>query len=462
MDWNFNNTYTTLPNIFYSEVKPEYFENPKLLLFNENLANELNLNFNNNEKEICDFLLGKKLDKDKFIAQAYAGHQFGHFTILGDGRALLLGEHINKNNKRFDIQLKGSGQTPYSRNGDGKATLGPMIREYIVSEAMHHLNISSTRALAIIITGEKILREKYEPGAILVRVAKSHLRVGTFQFGSLLKNTDEFKKLINYTINRLYPEIKSEKNKYIFFFKKICKLQINLIIEWMRVGFIHGVMNTDNMSLSGETIDYGPCAFMDNYNPKTVFSSIDSMGRYSYDNQSKICLWNLARFAETFLNLIDEDEQNAIKIIEEILNENKEIFHSNWLKMMSKKLNLEITSDNSKIIKEFLDIMHIYKLDYTNTFVDLENKKLDKEIFKNWLTKYTQIKFKKYTNINPIIIPRNHIIEKIINGAYKEDFSSLIEFNEVLKKPYEKNTINKKYTNPPKENEKVFQTFCGT
>ena len=230
----------------------------------------------------------------------------------------------------------------------------------------------------------------------------------------------------------------------------------------MRVGFIHGVMNTDTLSLSGETIDYGPCAFMDTYDPKTVFSSIDSMGRYSYDNQSKICLWNLARFAETFLNLIDEDEQNAIKIIEEILNENKEIFHSSWLKMMSKKLNLEITSDNSKIIKEFLDIMHIYKLDYTNTFVDLENKKLDKEIFKNWLTKYTQIKFKKYTNINPIIIPRNHIIEKIINGAYKEDFSSLIEFNEVLKKPYEKNTINKKYTKPPKENEKVFQTFCGT
>ena len=462
MDWNFNNTYTTLPNIFYSEVKPEYFENPKLLLFNENLANELNLNFNNNEKEICDFLLGKKLDKDKFIAQAYAGHQFGHFTILGDGRALLLGEHINKNNKRFDIQLKGSGQTPYSRNGDGKATLGPMIREYIVSEAMHNLNISSTRALAIIITGEKILREKYEPGAILVRVAKSHLRVGTFQFGSLLKNTDEFKKLINYTINRLYPEIKSEKNKYIFFFKKICKLQINLIIEWMRVGFIHGVMNTDNMSLSGETIDYGPCAFMDNYNPKTVFSSIDTMGRYSYDNQSKICLWNLARFAETFLNLIDDDEKNAIKIIEEILNENKDVFDISWLKMMSKKLNLEIKSDNSKIVKEFLDIMHINKLDYTNTFVDLENNKLDKEIFKSWSKKYNQMKFKSYTNINPVIIPRNHIIENIIKDSYKEEFSSLIEFNEVLKKPYEKNIINKKYTDPPKEDEKVYQTFCGT
>mgnify|MGYP001421352337 CR=1 FL=1 len=464
MNWNFDNSYSRLSDAFKEHIEPIAVKNPELVLMNEDLIEELNLDFSKIDKnELAALFTGNILPEgSNAIAQAYAGHQFGHFTILGDGRALLLGEHINNDNKRFDIQLKGSGQTPYSRNGDGKAALGPMIREYLVSEAMNSLNISSTRALAIIVTGERILREKYEPGAILVRVAQSHLRVGTFQFGSLLKNTNEFKKLINYTINRLYPEIKNEKNKYIIFFKKICKLQINLIIDWLRVGFIHGVMNTDNMSLSGETIDYGPCAFMDNYNPKTVFSSIDSMGRYSYDNQSKICLWNLARFAETFLNLIDEDEKNAIKIIEEILNENKEIFYSSWLKMMSKKLNLEITSDNSKIIKEFLDIMHIYKLDYTNTFVDLENKKLDKEIFKNWLTKYTQIKLKKHTNINPIIIPRNHIIEKIINDSYKKDFSSLIEFNEVLKKPYEKNTINKKYTKPPKENEKVFQTFCGT
>ena len=217
MNWNFQNTYTNLPSIYYSKVKPHNFDNPKLILFNEELANELNLKVNYNEKEICDFLLGKGLDNNKFYSQAYAGHQFGHFTILGDGRAVLLGEHINNDNKRFDIQLKGCGQTPYSRNGDGKATLGPMIREYIVSEAMSNLQIPSTRALAVITTGEKVLREKLEPGAILVRVAKSHIRVGTFQFGSLLKNVKEFENLINYTIERLYPEIKDNKNKYLIF-----------------------------------------------------------------------------------------------------------------------------------------------------------------------------------------------------------------------------------------------------
>ncbi len=460
MNWNFQNSYTELPSIYYSNGKPDNFYNPRLLLFNTELANELNLNINNNEREICNFLLGKKLDKIDFFSQAYAGHQFGHFTILGDGRALLLGEHLN-NNKRFDIQLKGSGQTAYSRNGDGKATLGPMIREYLVSEAMHHLKIPTTRALAVITTGEKVLRDKLEPGAILVRVAKSHIRVGTFQFGSLLKNPYDFEKLISYTIKRLFPEIENNNKKYLIFFKKICELQINLIIEWMRVGFIHGVMNTDNMSLSGETIDYGPCAYLDNYNPKTVFSSIDKMGRYSFENQSKIGLWNLARFAETFLHLIDKNEKNAIKIIEEILKESEEQFNNNWLEMMSKKLNLD-NYNNKEIINEFLDLMHIYKLDYTNSFIDLENDKLDKKIFKEWLKKYSLSKLKKYHEINPFIIPRNHIIEKIINESYKGDFSNLNEFINALKKPYENKIINKKFTKAPKEYEKVFQTFCGT
>ena len=462
MNWNFQNTYTDLPNIYYSKVKPHNFSNPKLILFNEDLANELNLNVNYNEKEICNFLLGKGLDSNKFYSQAYAGHQFGHFTILGDGRAVLLGEHINNDNKRYDIQLKGSGQTPYSRSGDGKATLGPMIREYIVSEAMSNLQIPTTRALAVITTGEKVLRDSLEPGAILVRVAKSHIRVGTFQFGSLLKNVKEFENLINYTIERLYPEIKDSKNKYLIFFKKVCELQINLIINWMRVGFIHGVMNTDNTSLSGETIDFGPCAFMDNYNPKTVFSSIDKMGRYSFENQFKITLWNLARFAETFLHLINTDENKAVKTIEEILIEKKEKFNEAWLEMMNKKLSLDIKNNNNEIIKEFLDLMHIHKLDYTNTFIDLQKNRLDKDIFKNWLLKYNAIKSNKYRNVNPIIIPRNHIIEKIIQDAYQGDYSNLFEFNKNLKKPYDENNINYKYKKPPKDNEKVFQTFCGT
>ncbi len=462
MSWNFQNSYTKLPNIYYSNVKPDNYENTKLLLFNTDLANELNLNISNNEKEICDLLLGKNINPNSFFSQAYAGHQFGHFTILGDGRALILGEHLNKNHNRYDIQLKGSGQTPYSRNGDGKATLGAMIREYIVSEAMHHLNISSTRALAVITTGERVFREKIEPGAILVRVAKSHIRVGTFQFGGLLKKNEEFINLINYTINRLFPDIENNEKKYLFFFKRICELQIKLIVEWMRVGFIHGVMNTDNMSLSGETIDYGPCAFMENYNPKTVFSSIDKTGRYSFENQSKICLWNLARFAETFLHLIDNNEKKAIKLVEEILNENQERFKSSWLEMMSKKLNLEITNDNSIIVKDFLDLMHIYKLDFTNTFINLEKKELDKNIFKNWLEKYNFKKNKKYKNINPLLIPRNHIIEKIINNTYDGNYSNLFEFNKILKTPYKKNKNVENYTKPAEEHEKVFQTFCGT
>ncbi len=462
MNLNFQDSYTNLPSIYYSSVKPSNFANPKLLLFNTDLANELNLGINNNDKEICDFLLGKKHKDKYFFSQAYAGHQFGQFTILGDGRAVLLGEHITNDNKRFDIQLKGSGQTPYSRNGDGKATLGPMIREYLVSEAMHHLQIKSTRALAVITTGENILRENYEPGAILVRVAKSHIRVGTFQFGSLLKNTSDFENLISYTINRLYPEIENNNKKYIIFFKKICEIQVNLIIEWMRVGFIHGVMNTDNMSLSGETIDYGPCAFMDTYNPKTVFSSIDRMGRYSYENQSKITFWNLARLAETLLNFIDKNEKIAIQTIEDILKENEEKFNNAWLNMMSKKLNLEINNNNKELINDFLDLMHIYKLDFTNTFINLEKGKLNKKIFNNWIKKYSIKKLKKYKKINPVIIPRNHIIEKIINESYKEEYINLYDFNNALKKPYEENIINDKFRKPPDENEKVYQTFCGT
>ena len=462
MNWNFQNSYTQLPNVYYTRTKPQDFENPRLLLFNSDLANELNLNINSNEEEICDFLLGKKNKENNFFSQAYAGHQFGHFTILGDGRAHMLGEHINNKNKRYDIQLKGSGLTPYSRNGDGKATLGPMIREYLVSEAMHFLNIPTTRALAVILTGENILRHGFQPGAILVRVAKSHIRVGTFQFGRLLKNTSDFDNLIHYTIKRLYPEIKKNKNLYLNFFKKICEDQVNLIIEWMRVGFIHGVMNTDNMSLSGETIDYGPCAFMDTYDPKTVFSSIDDNGRYSFENQSKIVLWNLARFAETMLHLIDDNQNKAIEIVENILNENQEKFKIKWLEMMYKKINLGDDNINKELIKELLDLMHIYKLDYTNTFIDLKYGKLDEKIFKNWMSKYSLRKKEKHPQINPIIIPRNHIIEEIINDSRNEDYQSLYLFNKVIRKPYDKNSIDKKFLTPPDDNQKVYKTFCGT
>ncbi len=461
MDWNFEYSYTKLPSIYYSYVKPENIEDPKLLLFNSSLAKDLNLKISNKDKEICDFLLGKNNKKINYFSQAYAGHQFGNFTILGDGRAHLLGEHII-NNKRYDIQLKGSGKTPYSRNGDGKAALGPMIREYLVSEAMHFLNIPTTRALAVILTGEKILREGYQPGAILVRVAKSHIRVGTFQFGRLLKNTSDFNNLISYTIKRLYPKIEKNNKLYLNFFKRVCEDQINLIIEWMRVGFIHGVMNTDNMSLSGETIDYGPCAFMDTYNPKTVFSSIDSKGRYSYENQSKIVLWNLARFAESILHLIDDNQNKAIEIVENILNDNREKYEIKWLEMMYKKINLSNDNKNKELVIELLDLMHIHKLDYTNTFIDLKYGKLDGKIFQNWMDKYSLRKKEKYHQINPLIIPRNHIIEEIINDSKNEDYKLLYLFNKVIRKPYEENNVDKKFLTPPDDHQKVYQTYCGT
>ena len=461
MVWNFQDSYTKLPSIFYSKVNPENFSNKKLVLFNSDLARDLNLDFSKyDDDEKCNILLGKNKLNKNYFSQAYAGHQFGNFTILGDGRAVIIGEHITNNKQRVDIQLKGSGQTPYSRNGDGKAALGPMIREYILSEAMHNLGISSTRALAVITTGENVLRDRLEPGAILIRVANSHIRVGTFQFGSLLKNREEFQNFISYTISRLYPDIDNNNDKYLKFYETICDLQIKLVVDWMRVGFIHGVMNTDNMSLSGETIDYGPAAYLDEYNPKKVFSSIDKMGRYSFENQSKITLWNLARFAETFLHLIDSNEKTAIKKIEDILNKYKKLFDKFWLKMMSMKLNLD-NNNNEEIVKEFLDLMHIYKLDYTNTFLDLENNTLDKKIFKNWEEKYKNNKIRKFKNVNPQIIPRNHIIEEIINEVYSNNYSQLFKFEKLLKNPYEK-IENKKYITPPLESEKVFETFCGT
>ena len=329
LNWKFDNSYLNLPENFYSFVKADKFPQPKIALFNSELAENLNLQFlNTDEHDLALSLSGQKKGEGSILfSQAYAGHQFGHFTILGDGRALILGEHINNKNERFDIQLKGSGKTPYSRNGDGKAILGPMLREYIISEAMFYLGIPTTRSLAVILTGEKILREKYLPGAILTRVAKSHIRVGTFQFASIHKDKNYIRELTNYSINRHYPELLNNKYKVEDFLEKIVLKQVKLIVNWMRVGFIHGVMNTDNMSIIGETIDYGPCAFMDEYNPKTVFSSIDQFGRYSYENQPKIAQWNLARFAETILFLIDKDEKIAIKKAEKILSKFQDLYN---------------------------------------------------------------------------------------------------------------------------------------
>ena len=340
INWNFDNTYSKLPESFISKISPVPVKSPELAIFNYNLAKELGLDFSlTDKKDLSELFSGNLLPKgSSAIAQAYAGHQFGHFTMLGDGRAVLMGEHLSKNKERFDIQFKGSGKTPFSRNGDGRAALGPMLREYIISESMHALNIPTTRSLAVVKTGEDVVRENILKGAILTRVASSHLRVGTFQFVAVRKKENELKTLIDYTINRHYPNIKKSKNQALDLLKVLIEKQTNLVINWMRVGFIHGVMNTDNMSISGETIDYGPCAFMDTYDPKTVFSSIDQFGRYAYFNQPSITKWNLARFAECLVPFIDKNKDKAIEIATETINTFEKKYEAKWLNMMRDKL----------------------------------------------------------------------------------------------------------------------------
>ena len=338
--WRFDNTYVRLSEKILTKIKPTSVKQPKLIVINENLCRNLGLNFSNIDKDlIASIFSGNQLpENSECIAQAYAGHQFGHFTMLGDGRAIVLGEHMTKDNKRFDIQFKGSGKTPYSRQGDGRAALGPMLREYIISEAMNGLKIPTTRSLAVVTTGETVMREISLKGAILTRVASSHIRVGTFQYVTLSGDEKAFNSLLNYTIDRHYPEIKNLNNPALELLKIVINKQCDLVTNWMRVGFIHGVMNTDNMTISGEGIDYGPCAFMDSYNLETVFSSIDLQGRYAYGKQPLITKWNLARFAETLLPYIDKNKDKAIKIATDTINEFDLMYEKKWYDRMKSKL----------------------------------------------------------------------------------------------------------------------------
>jgi len=379
LNWNFDNSYSRLPDSFKETIDPVKVKKPELVLFNKDLAKNIDLDFSNiKNEELSALFSGNLLPKNSnSIAQAYAGHQFGHFTMLGDGRAVLIGEHLSKNKKRYDIQFKGSGKTSFSRNGDGRAALGPMLREYIISESMHHLNIPTTRSLAVVKTGESVMRDTELIGAILTRVASSHIRVGTFQYIAARKNEDELKMLLEHVIKRHYPNIDKAKNKSIEILKIVLEKQVDLVVHWMRVGFIHGVMNTDNMSISGETIDYGPCAFMDVYDPKTVFSSIDRTGRYAYCNQPVITKWNLARFAECLIPLIDKDQNNAIKIATEIINSFEKKYEEKWLNMMRDKLGLFGDEKNDQsLILDLLTWMHEVKAVYTNTFCYLLGEKI--------------------------------------------------------------------------------------
>ena len=478
--FKFENTYAKLPDILVTKLVPVPVKKPKLIIFNNRLAKDLGLDVNSvTEDDLTNLFSGNKLPSgSEPLAQAYCGHQFGHFVMLGDGRAIVLGEHLTPSGKRIDIQFKGSGRTPYSRSGDGRAALGPMLREYIISEAMHGLNIPTTRSLAVVATGEMVQREVALQGAVLTRVASSHLRVGTFQYLAARQDIKSLKELVSYTIKRHYPEFINSKNQALELLRIVIKKQAYLIAEWMRVSFIHGVMNTDNMTISGETIDYGPCAFMDYYDPKTVFSSIDLHGRYAFGNQPNIAEWNLARFAESILPLFDLDNKKAVSIAEQEINNFKDIFKNNFTKMMKGKLGLisnEIEDD--KLMKDLFQLMFKNEADYTNTFVYLMNGSVPQEKlikdknFIEWKNKWNSrlsknqdiIKAKELmTKNNPIIIPRNHLIESALSKAEQ---GNLDEFNKLilaLKDPYKDNGQYTGLKNPAPQSEKKYQTFCGT
>ncbi|SHH68224.1 Uncharacterized conserved protein YdiU, UPF0061 family [Clostridium collagenovorans DSM 3089] len=476
------NTYTSLPQKLFSSENPDKVPVPKVVMFNEVLAKELGIDVQFlKSKEGVDFLSGNRiLSATTPIAQAYAGHQFGYFTMLGDGRAVLLGEYVAKNGERVDIQLKGAGRTQYSRGGDGKAALGPMLREYIISEAMNALGIDTTRSLAVVTTGEEVIREKELQGSILTRVAKSHIRVGTFQFISNWGTLEELKELADYSINRHFKKGISEENPYIYLLHEVVKKQADLIAKWQLVGFIHGVMNTDNMVISGETIDYGPCAFMDVYDTNTVFSSIDTYGRYAYGNQPQIGAWNLARFAETLLPLLHENQDEAIKIAQDAIENYMSLYKKNWHSGMRRKLGL-FTEENEdeKLIEELLFIMQRYKADYTNTFCDLtlervhEGELYESREFKKWyelwqkrLTKQSNSvgEYKKLMEKNnPTVIPRNYRVEESLKEAVdNNDYSSIKSLLKAVTRPYDYSNIDEYYTKPDKSRDTPYRTYCGT
>ena len=480
--WNLEHSYLQLPGAFYTRLNPTPVATPKLVLFNDHLALSLGLDADLlNGEEGAAIFSGNRLPEGSLpLAQAYAGHQFGHFTMLGDGRAHLLGEQITPKGERFDLQLKGSGQTPYSRRGDGRAVLGPMLREYIISEAMHALGIPTTRSLAVVTTGEPVFRETPLPGAILTRVAASHIRVGTFEFAARFRPAEELKTLADYTIQRHFPGVKTKENPYLGLFQEVIKRQADLIARWQHVGFIHGVMNTDNMALSGETIDYGPCAFMNTYSPDTVFSSIDHQGRYAYGNQPHMGGWNLTRFAETLLPLLHPEMPQAVNMAQEALAEYTSLYQRYWLDGMVAKLGLFAREkDDESLVNELLNIMHKYRADFTNTFLALtfeetrDTPMSDAKEFKQWLDKWQGRRERQKQSIgdsqklmrdkNPAIIPRNHQVEAALEAAEKKnDFSPLHRLLAVLENPYAHTPEQAEYAAPPEPTDRPYRTYCGT
>ena len=484
----FDNAYRRLPARFFAEVAPAQVASPRLIAFNRELARELRLDVDAVGAKAATLFSGNALPADaEPIALAYAGHQFGNFVPqLGDGRALLLGELIDTTGNRRDIQLKGSGPTPFSRRGDGRAALGPVLREYIVSEAMHALGIPTTRSLAAVATGETVRREEMLPGAVLTRVAASHIRIGTFQYFAARHDRDALKQLADHVIDRHYPHLAQAPNRYLALVEAVAARQAALVARWMHVGFIHGVMNTDNMTVSGETIDYGPCAFLDAYDPAKVFSSIDHGGRYAFANQPAIAQWNLARFAETLLDLIDEDTTEAIAAATPVIEAFAQNFERHWLNGMRAKIGLNNEEPgDAALIQQLLSAMHEGKADHTLTFRRLcdaaQDPRADEDVralfttatafdtwSAAWRTRLTRDpksptdRAKSMRNTNPAIIPRNHRIEQAIAAAERGDFSPFERLTSALAHPFEDNPNTTDLTLPPKPEERVTQTFCGT
>ena len=486
-------SYVKLPPHFYARLPPTPVARPKLIRFNRPLASELGLQLEGlSDEALAAIFSGNALPEGlEPIAQAYAGHQFGHFVPqLGDGRAILIGEARDASGVLRDIQLKGSGRTPFSRNGDGRAALGPVLREYLVSEAMHALGIPTTRSLAAVSSGEFVLREERLPGAILTRVAASYVRVGTFEYFAARGQQQAVRELADYVIARHYPELRASERPYLALLRAAIDRQARLIAQWMGIGFIHGVMNTDNMALSGETIDYGPCAFMDSYDPAQVYSSIDSFGRYAYANQPRIAQWNLARFAETLLELIDADAERAIALATEAVSEFAALYDEHWLGVMRRKLGLRDAEAGDRGLAEtLLELMHAQHVDFTNTFRALALGQRDAAgpatarasfdqpgAFDAWHLAWQarlgreseqpgapSAAAERMLEANPAYIPRNHRIEQVIEAAVmREDFAPFAELHAVLADPYHEQPGLERYRQPPAPSERVLQTFCGT
>ncbi|MBV1862904.1 MAG: YdiU family protein [Rhodobacteraceae bacterium] len=485
----FDNSYATELQGFYVEWQGADVPAPELVALNKPLAADLGLDTDAlNEQALANIFSGKSAPTDAApLAQAYAGHQFGGFSPqLGDGRALLLGEVVDRSGERQDIALKGSGRTPFSRGGDGKAVLGPVLREYIMAEAMHALNIPTTRALAAVTTGESIMREDgNHPGAVLARSAASHLRVGSFQFFAARGETDNVQKLADYAINRHYPHLSNSKTPYLGLLRGVRQAQAALLAKWMMVGFVHGVMNTDNMTISGETIDYGPCAFMDEYDPATLFSSIDQQGRYAYGQQPAMARWNLARFAETLLPLLAKNEDRAIEIATEEVTLFGGQYMTLWTNRMRAKLGLKsVQDDDTRLADGLLSAMKGQNVDYTLLFRYLADATLgnaekaqalfdDPSAFNSWLSAWQDRasvetatpseRAAAMNRVNPIYIPRNHMVEEALQAAEQRgNYARFEKLSAVLANPYEERDGLQEYASPAPDGFGPYKTFCGT